>query len=152
MIHRTLTFEQSATDKIRFRLLWDALLSGSQVERTKLQRDQKQQSREDRRAERRLKEALVSISVPIEGEALERWIKNGGVLPTSDDEIDRRPRQLNGGGEITFEQPDYSRLQRYVEQTPWLVDVVEHVADLEDWLEATPKRDSKKQKDEEESK
>ncbi|SRR6266702_1491455 len=132
-MQRVLTFGDTSTDKIRFRLLWDGFTLGSQVERVKLQREQKQQSREDRKAEVRLKLALLSVSIPIESSEI--------PAPKEDDVSDRRPRMLNGGGEIFIDQSDFSRLLRYVEQTPWLVDVVEHASDLEDWLDAAEKRE-----------
>ncbi len=133
-MQRVLTFGHESTDKIRFRLLWDGFTSGSQIERLRLQREQKQSTREDRKAEKRIKQAFLAISEPIDGDI---------PPPKEDDLSDRRPRQLNGGGELKLDQADFARLERYVEQTPWLIDVVEHASELEDWLEAAPKVEEK---------
>lgn len=115
-----------AEDAGRFRLVWDGFVNGAHVERTKTQ--QEGQSREDRRSETRIKRALQAVSEATGAEPI-------GI------EVDRRPRTLKGSGEVMLDQPDFARLVRYIGQTPWLVDVVEHITELEDWLEACPQKE-----------
>lgn len=132
-MNRVLTFE--ADDMRRMRLLWEGFVAGAAVERQK--KDREGQSREDRKSEARLKRALMGASTPVE---------IPGAAPHPEDPsgfgIDRRPRTLaNGGCTVKINQGDFARLERYIAQTPWIVDVVEHAAELEDWLDACPKEE-----------
>lgn len=84
-------------------------------------------SKEDRRSESRILRALKEISDPVGEEP-----KEG--------EIDRRLRTLKKeGGSLRLDQPDFSRLQRFVEQTQWQSGITDVVADLEDALETAEK-------------
>ncbi len=132
-MQRALFFGSEPLDRIRFKLLWDGFVSGSQVERVKLQREQKQQSREDRKAELRIKRAFLAISEPVEDDSV--------PAPKDDDVYDRRTRKLTTGGEMVLDQSDFSRLVRYVDQVPWIMDVIDHVSELEDWLDAADRMD-----------
>lgn len=134
-MNRVLQFE--ADDKLLMRLLWEGFNAGAAVERQKKERDG--QSREDRKSESRIKRELMKASVPVE---------IPGAPPHPEDPsglgIDRRPRTLgNGGCTVKITQGDFARLERYIAQTPWIVDVVEHAAELEDWLDACPKEEEK---------
>jgi hypothetical protein len=117
-------------DARRFRLLYDGFVYGATVERQ--QQRESSQTRADRREETTIKRALQAIS-EADGAALDDPSGLG---------IDRRPRVLKAeGGELRLEQPEFARLQKYVSQTPWLIDLVEHVTALEDWLDAAEKVD-----------
>ena len=127
---RVLTFDGDGLAAGRFKLLYDGFVYGATVERQRQQ--EKGQSRIDRREETKIKRALQAISDP-DGAAPEDLTGLG---------IDRRPRLLKPeGGDLRLEQPEFARLQRYVSQTPWLIDLVEQITALEDWLDAAEKVD-----------
>lgn len=115
---RRLTFTDSPAHKTYLRLIWIAFSSrGSASSDARVTKD-------DRRSDSRILRALKSIAEPV-GD------------PPKDGELDGRPLQLrDGGGSIELEQPEFKRLQKYVEETQWAAAVTDVVADLEDWFEA----------------
>jgi hypothetical protein len=122
-------------DRAVYRILLDGSRLGARIEQQKLQREQKEQTREDRKSETRIRKALHGIGEiytppgtdPIEPKA------EAGLL------IDTRMRILRDGEhEIRLEQGDFTRLQRYVSHSPWIPEAGEAVSNTEDWLEACP--------------
>ncbi len=123
---RVLTFTPDDTGK--YALLQIAIEAGSAALRQKKPDDF---TRDVRRSEMRIQRSLRAIGhVPPDVEEL----KANAIGLT----IDNRKRVLNGGGDVRLEQPDFKRLNDYVDATPWLQDLSEQITELQDWLEACP--------------
>jgi site-specific recombinase len=98
---------------IRFRLLWTALMTGG---------DGKDRTPVVIRKEARLHTTLEALSVPTNGNELER------TLSVED-------------ARLTLSQEDFDLLQQYTEKTAWTPHTSRDVVDLWDWLSAADKQD-----------
>ena len=123
---RRFAFEDTATGRQQFRLVWDAFVNRGTPEQGQ------RQTKDDHRSEARVLRALKAISEP-----------HPDAPAPAEDAPDLRMRRLHaGGGTLTLEQPDYKRLCEYVERAQWTAGLTDVVADLEDALDAAEKVES----------
>lgn len=120
---RRFTFSPDKTGRTRFRLVFEAFISRG------TQKQDQRQSKEDHRSEARILSALKAISEP----------HPDAPVPT-EDALDTRLRVLRlGGGTLELEQPDFKRLQEYVESTQWTAGLTDVIVELEDALDSAEK-------------
>lgn len=125
MTQRVITFDGSPQHKLYFKLIFEAFRS-----RGSAPPDQRVPKAE-RRMENKILRQLKSISEPV-GEA------------PKDGDPDMRALQLSGtGGVMELEQPEFARLQKFIEDTQWQSLVSDVETDLEDWFDTAEKVDSK---------
>ena len=109
------------SNKQEFRLVYEAFVTRGSSDRDK------KQSKEDHRSEAKILKQLKSISEPEGNEPI-----NGSP--------DLRMRTLREDGlSIELEQPDFRRLQEYVEGCQWSAGIVDIITDLEDKLDSAEK-------------
>lgn len=121
---RRVVLDGSATHKLYFRLILEAFLT-----RGSAARDEKV-TKEERRSDGKILRGLKAISDPVGDEP-------------KDGEMDGRPRALAAtGGVIEMEQPEFKRLQMFVERTQWQSGVSDVSTDLEDWLDTAEKAEA----------
>jgi hypothetical protein len=124
---RRFHFDDTPEGRQRFRFAFEALLT-----RGTPKADQRQ-SKEDHRSEARILRALKAISDP-----------HPDAPPPTDGQPDLRMRVLkSGGGTLELQQPDYKRLQDYVQETQWATPLIDLVVDFEDQFDAAEKVDEK---------
>lgn len=112
-------------DKAHFTLLREAFLGRGSA------KQEDRRSKDDHRSESRIKRAMDSISVPREVVGQEAP-KPGAP--------DLRSRDLKEEKvTLTLEQPDFSRLQKYADETQWMPHVIDLAMDLTDRLDAAEK-------------
>lgn len=124
---RRVTFDDSPQHKVYFRLLYEAFRSRGSAP------DGKRVSKEEKRTDAKILRALKLVSEPI------------GEEPAAG-ELDGRTRKLLDvvGGALELEQPEFKRLQTYVEDTQWMAAMTDVAADLEDWLDTAEKVEPEK--------
>lgn len=122
MTNRVITFTRSAQHKQFFRLIFEAFRSRGSAE------PGQRVAKADRRMESRILRALKAIGTPI-GEA------------PADGDPDLREWHLleTEGGTLTLEQPEFAKLQKFIEETKWQSLVSDVETDLEDWFDAAEK-------------
>ena len=119
---RSVTFDgTNERDRTLFTLLREAFLSRGNP------KPEERQTKEDYRAEAKIKKQLDALSDPT-GDA-------PATVP------DTRPRVLKAETvDLRLEQPEFARLQRYVDSAQWTPHVVDLVMELADRLDAAEKR------------
>ncbi len=121
---RRLTFDATPEHVTYFHLLYEAFRSrGSAAPETRV-------SKEEMRTDAKILRALKTVSGPI-----------GDPPPAA--AVDTRLRALKPeGGVVTLEQPEFKRLQTYVEATQWTSTATDVAVALMDWLDTAEKVES----------
>jgi len=122
---RRFEFRDDKASRTWFRLLYEAFISRGSANR------EQRQTKDDHRSEARILKALKAISVP-----------HPDAPDPDKDSPDTRLRVLQrGGGIIELEQPDWARLQKYVDETQWSSSLVDVVIALQDAMDVAEKVD-----------